>query len=256
MTTLFVSDLHLSGERPEKIEIFKRLLHSASGRIEALYILGDLFEYWLGDDDDSPPHNEIIESLRGFGASGTRLALMRGNRDFLIGSRFAESTQCELLADPSVLDLYGEPTLLMHGDLLCTKDVDYQALRKTVTDPRWQQSVLSKTLEERRKLALDMRDGSKAHIRAQDEFIMDVEQKTVVDYLREHGVRALIHGHTHRPGIHEFALDGSAARRTVLGDWYASDSVLLCTPGGQRLLGVESYLRETGWPRQPSRPVS
>lgn len=234
-TTLFVSDLHLSRERPGKVRLFRQFLSATAARVEALYVLGDLFEYWLGDDDDAPPHEEIVEALRAFADAGPALYFMRGNRDFLIGERFAHRTGCRLLADPTVIDLYGRRTLVMHGDLLCTRDHAYQSLRKMVNDPGWQTQVLSKPLSERRLLAENMRSGSRAHTAAQEEFIMDVEHGTVERYLRDHGVRELIHGHTHRPRIHEFDIDGRAARRIVLGDWYAGDSVLVAEPAGERL---------------------
>jgi len=243
VSTVFVSDLHLGPERPAKLELFERLLAHAARHCEALYVLGDLFEYWVGDDDDAPPHPRVIEALAALTRTDTKLFVMHGNRDFLIGERFVDRTGCRLLDDPTVIDLYGVPTLLMHGDLLCTRDVDYQALRRTVRDPAWQRAALARPLVERRALAGQMRDGSRAAMNGKSETIMDVEPDAVDAALRRHDVLDLIHGHTHRPAVHEFVCAGRRARRTVLGDWYELDSVLACEPGGrQRLLRVEDLL--------------
>jgi UDP-2,3-diacylglucosamine hydrolase len=242
MTILFVSDLHLSIERPDKVELFKTLLECAAGRVSALYILGDLFEYWLGDDDDSAPNGEVLAALAGFSNSDSQLYVMRGNRDFLIGERFASMTGCTLLSDPTVISLFGRTTLLMHGDLLCTRDHDYQSLRRTVNDPAWQRRVLSKPLAERRVLAAQMRDGSRKHILNRHADIMDVDTDTVCKYMLDYGCRSLIHGHTHRPAEHIFVLAGETAQRTVLGDWYEGDSVLACHDSRQRLLGIREFV--------------
>jgi UDP-2,3-diacylglucosamine hydrolase len=242
MRALFVSDLHLSAERPDKLELFYRLLAHGARSADALYILGDLFEYWLGDDDDEAPHGDIVAALAAFTATATPLYVMHGNRDFLIGANFVAETGCRLLSDPTTIELGGNRILLMHGDLLCSKDLPYQQLRRTVQDPAWRKNVLSKSLDERRDLAAQMRAGSEDAKDTKDAYIMDVDTETVRSYMREHGVLRLIHGHTHRPDLHEFPLDGEPAYRYVLSDWYERDSVLVCEQDGWRQLGVEQYL--------------
>ncbi len=240
----FISDLHLAAERPDRLALFERLLAALPGRCANLYVLGDLFEYWVGDDDDTPPNPEVIAALARLSDAGVGLYFLHGNRDFLVGARFAARTGAMLLPDPTVIDLYGVPTLLMHGDLLCTGDVDYQRLRAMVRDPGWQRQALAQPLAARRALAERLRRGSRDATQAKSESIMDVEQDAVVATLRAHGVGRLVHGHTHRPGVHEFPLAGAYARRTVLGDWYELDSLLVCEPGDrQRLLRVEDWLR-------------
>jgi UDP-2,3-diacylglucosamine hydrolase len=244
VATVFISDLHLSRARPEKVALLRRLLERSAGRVEALYILGDLFELWLGDDDDTMPHSAVVAALRHFSAGGTPLYLMHGNRDFLVGERFALAAGCTLLSDPHAANLYGTRALLMHGDLLCTQDIDYQAFRRKVRDPRWQQWFLAKPLWLRKLMGHMARLRSRLASRGKPASIMDVEQTTVLATMREHSVALLIHGHTHRPGIHDFELDGSRVRRIVLGDWYEQDSVLVCEARGQRLLRVTDYLEE------------
>lgn len=243
MHTVLASDLHLCASRPEKFALFEALTRHCAAHADALYLLGDVFEYWLGDDDDTPPHDAALRALAELTAAGTPVYVMRGNRDFLLGERFAAATGCTLLADPCVVELCGEPALLMHGDLLCTLDVDYQALRRMVHDPSWQQMVLAKPLAERRSLAERMRYSSDAAKQAKPETIMDVEPATVERYLREHDVARLVHGHTHRPGLHRMTVDGRPAERIVLGDWYRDCEVLCCSDEGLRLMPVEELLR-------------
>ncbi len=241
MATLFISDLHLCATRPEPIDTFCRLLSGPARRAEALYILGDLFEAWIGDDDERSPHAEIVAALAEYSAAGP-LYVMHGNRDFLMGPRFAERTRCSLLPDPSLVDLYGTPTLLMHGDTLCTRDHDYQAFRKQVRNPLWMQGFLARPLAERAAIAQNLREGSRAAVQQKAAEIMDVDPEAVCAAMRAHGVLQLIHGHTHRPAIHELSLDGQAARRIVLGDWYQRDSVLVMDGQGPRLLPVAALL--------------
>ncbi len=235
--TLFVSDLHLDEQRPEKLAAFLSLLEKAAGS-NALYILGDLFEVWLGDDDSRDPHPEIIQGLRKLTASDTPVFVVRGNRDFLLGDRFVSESGVTLLDDTTVIDLYGEPTLIMHGDLLCTSDHDYQTFRQMFSDPAWQRQQLQKPFAERLAIAQHMRAESQRANQNKTESIMDVEQSSVKKILRKNSVHKLIHGHTHRPGVHEFELDGQTARRTVLNDWYTNDGVLVCTVEGQTLVKV------------------
>jgi UDP-2,3-diacylglucosamine hydrolase len=229
---VFASDLHLSCEIPEKIFLFESFLKRAEKSAGTLYLLGDVFEIWLGDDDDSEPHPRVIRALRQFADSGADLFVMCGNRDFLFGSEFAQASGATLLPDWHTVDLFGTATLLTHGDLLCTKDVQYQEFRKYVRDPLNQKSFLACPLDERRKIAANTRSGTQASMLDKDEVIMDVEQVTVDRIMNEYGVDQLIHGHTHRPATHRFKSDTGASReRHVLGDWYTDGSVII---GGSR----------------------
>ena len=233
MHTLFISDLHLSNERPAINTLFLDFLRSRATHAQALYILGDLFEYWIGDDVASlPDYQPLISGLRSLTQSGVPVYVMHGNRDFLIGQGFEKITGCQLLADPIVISLYGENTLLMHGDTLCTDDVAYLKFRSMVRNPDWVKMFIAKTIPERVAIVRDYREISKTATAAKKPEIMDVNQGAVQAVLREHGVRHLIHGHTHRPAQHRFDLDGTPVRRTVLGDWYDQGSVLVCDANG------------------------
>ncbi|MEJ2685689.1 MAG: UDP-2,3-diacylglucosamine diphosphatase [Gammaproteobacteria bacterium] len=233
--TVFISDLHLDPERPVITELFLDFLAGPARGCDALYILGDLFEAWVGDDDDSPTLQPVLEALADCTGAGLPVSVMTGNRDFLIGEGFTARTGCRLLPDPSVVDLYGEPTLLMHGDTLCTDDLEYQQFRRLVRDPAWQRQFLAKPLEERRQMAAGLRETSRQRTAHKAVDIMDVNHEAVLSALREHHVRRLIHGHTHRPATHELTVDGAPATRIVLGDWYEQGSVLWCDPTGCRL---------------------
>ena len=236
MTTLFISDLHLDGSRPETTELFLRFLKEEAHQASALYILGDFFEAWIGDDDDNPHHARIMEGLREVTQAGLPAYLMHGNRDFLIGKRFAERTGARLLADPTVIDLYGTPTLLVHGDTLCTDDVQYQKARATMHNPVVQGVFLALPLFLRRRYAAHLRAKSREHTAGKDQYIMDVNQGAVEATMREHGVRRMIHGHTHRPAVHRFkSADGKAMERVVLGDWHDQVSELRWTAEGGML---------------------
>ena len=212
--TLFISDLHLDPARPAVTRAFARFLDRHRS-CQCLYILGDLFEAWLGDDDDAPLAIEVRQLLREFVDAGPTLAIMPGNRDFLIGRRFCESAGAELLADPTLIDLYGERVLLMHGDSLCTEDREYRQFRHTVRDPAWQAELLGHSLAERRELAARLRSMSREANSNKAEDIMDVAPEAAVTVMRRYGVSQLIHGHTHRPARHEIA----SGLRWVLGDW-------------------------------------
>ncbi|KAB7622597.1 UDP-2,3-diacylglucosamine diphosphatase [Alkalilimnicola sp. S0819] len=233
MPSYFISDLHLDRSRPAITDLFLRFLGTAAEECEALYILGDLFEAWIGDDAVGP-EEPVIAGLAAFSARRP-LYFLHGNRDFLIGERFAALTGAQLLPDPCVHRLYGRDVLLMHGDLLCTDDHEYQALRVQLRDPRWQQAFLARSIEERIAFARDAREKSSARNSRTEEYLMDVNQGTVERTLREHGVDRLIHGHTHRPAVHEFTLDGAVAQRIVLGDWYEQGSLLVYGPEGFEL---------------------
>ena len=233
--TLFISDLHLDPERPAITTLFLDFLASRAIRSDALYILGDLFEAWIGDDDTSSMNQAVCAGLKACATAGTPVYVMRGNRDFLLGSDFAERSGCTLLEDPTRIDLYGRPALLMHGDLLCTDDTEYMAFRKMVRDPVWQRDLLAKPLDERRQMAQAMRASSREQTGGKPESIMDVNSDAVVRLMTEHHVQRLIHGHTHRPAIHDLDIAGHAAQRIVLGDWYEQGSVLVCSPAGCEL---------------------
>jgi UDP-2,3-diacylglucosamine hydrolase len=233
--TLFISDLHLDAQRPATTELFIRFLGDRARRAGALYILGDLFEAWIGDDDDSAHAVTVCDALKSCTDTGVPVFIMHGNRDFLLGGRFTQRSGARLLDDPSSVDLYGEQVLLTHGDLLCTDDTQYQDYRREVRTRGWQQAFLARSLDERRRLAADMRDASYSAQQHKPENITDVSSAAVNAMMQQHGVRQLIHGHTHRPGIHEFSLNGVAVKRMVLGDWYSGSSLLECTPRGCRL---------------------
>lgn len=220
MTTLFISDLHLSLERPGILRLFLRFLEEQAAGAEHLYILGDLFDAWIGDDDQTPPIPEILTAMRHCSERGTRLSLMHGNRDFLIGERFAGATGCSLLQDPTRLELEGPPTLLMHGDLLCTDDQDYQQARKLLRSPAFIQELMGKSIPERIAMAAEFRrrSGEATSLKSSD--IMDVNQQTVEHTMREQDVTRLIHGHTHRPASHRFELDEKIVERIVLPEWH------------------------------------
>ena len=233
--TLFISDLHLDPERPAVTALFLEFLATRAREADAVYILGDLFEAWIGDDDTSPLNLEIIQGLRACVDAGTPVFVMHGNRDFLLGERFAGQSGCVLLADPARIDLYGVPTLLMHGDLLCSDDTDYLAFREMVRDSGWQTELLAKPLMVRREMAAEMRRNSRDKTAGKPESIMDVNPATVLDTMAQHAVLQLIHGHTHRPGVHTLHIAGQPARRFVLGDWYDQGSLLECDRDGCRL---------------------
>jgi UDP-2,3-diacylglucosamine hydrolase len=236
VTVLFISDLHLDAGHPETIQRFTAFMAGEAHTASELYILGDLFEAWIGDDDDDPRVAPILDALRAFTHGGRRCAVMHGNRDFLIGERFCATTGCRLLGDYERIEAFGEPLLLTHGDLLCTDDTRYQALRAQLRDPVWQREFLDKPLVERRNIANDLRQMSATEIASKAEYIMDVNPSTVERTMREFEVRRLLHGHTHRPGIHDFELDGLKAQRIVLGAWYEQASFVRWDEDGLRLL--------------------
>jgi UDP-2,3-diacylglucosamine hydrolase len=240
VTTLFVSDLHLDAARPETTRLFLDFLRDEAAEAEALYILGDLFEAWVGDDESDPPAGEVRAALSALTRSGVPVWLARGNRDFLLGPRFADETGARMLPDPCVVRLAGEPTLLMHGDLLCSDDAAYLAFRAQVRDPAWQSDFLSRPLAERHAFAERARQASAQHqggLRAGGmlEAITDANPGTVSATMARHGVRRLIHGHTHRPAVHVIDVEGRPAQRIVLGDWYEQGSVLRVDADGIEL---------------------
>lgn len=237
--TLFISDLHLDPERPAVTALFLELLETRARSSDALYILGDLFEAWVGDDDTSPLNQVVCEGLKQCATSGTPVFIMHGNRDFLLGAQFAAASSCTLLDDPALVDMYGTPTLLMHGDLLCSDDKEYMAFRAMVRDKQWQRELLSKSLEERQLIAKEMRDRSREQTGGKPESIMDVNSDAIARTMTAHHVQRLIHGHTHRPAIHDLVISGQPAQRIVLGDWYEQGSLLECSSSGCRLEALE-----------------
>lgn len=232
---LFISDLHLDPSRPQVTGLFLDFLAGEARGAAALYILGDLFEAWIGDDDPEPDHARVIAGLRALADSGVALYLMHGNRDFLLGEAFAARSGARLLPDSVVIELSGAPALLLHGDTLCTDDRAYQDFRAMVRDPAWQRDFLARPIAERQAIAHQLRETSRAATRDKAEYITDVNADAVARCMREAGVRLLIHGHTHRPAVHGFDLDGRPARRIVLGDWYEQGSLLRCDGAGCRL---------------------
>jgi len=235
MTTLFISDLHLDDRRPETTELLKRFLLDEAVDAEALYILGDLFEFWLGDDVPSRCSLEVASALSSLADGGIPCYFMHGNRDFLLQNAYADQAGMKLLPEEYVVDLYGEQVLLMHGDSLCTDDVAYQQFRTMVRNPAWQQDFLSRVPEERLQIALQARDASAEHKGKVDMNIMDVNPGEVIAAFERHGVHRLIHGHTHRPARHDLSIGGQNAQRIVLGDWYTQGSVLRVNPGSYDL---------------------
>ncbi len=234
---LFISDLHLSEERPGTTRLFLDFLSQKARGAEALYILGDLFDAWAGDDDlDDTHHKPIVEGMRALVEGGTPLYLMHGNRDFLLGTDFATASNAVLLADPTVIDLYGQGTVLTHGDALCTDDVEYQGFRAMVRQAPWQQRFVAQPLAQRKAQIAELRGRSEQAKSYKDEAIMDVNAEAVVDLLRRNGAPPLlIHGHTHRPGRHLIEVDGKRCERIVLADWDVCGSYLECSPQGCEL---------------------
>jgi UDP-2,3-diacylglucosamine hydrolase len=231
--TLFISDLHLCANQPQCAEVFLHFMRQRAPQAEALYILGDLFEYWAGDDDlDAPLHREIIQALRTLTEGGTRVYLMRGNRDLLMGRALEQASGTQLLADPTLLDLYGTPTLISHGDTLCTDDAAYQAFRNQVHQTEWQQLFLAQPLAERRTQIEQMRARSEKEKKSKSKEIMDVNADAVAALLREYGYPRLIHGHTHRMGRTLYHLEGHTCERWVLGDWHTTGNALRCDANG------------------------
>lgn len=236
--TLFVSDLHLDDARPHIVENFERFCADEARNADALYVLGDLFEAYVGDDDDAALNARIAAALHGVVDSGVPVHFIAGNRDFLLGGDYAGRCGMDLLDDGTVVDLYGTPTLILHGDVLCTDDTAYLAFRKQVRDPKWRAAFLARPLDERRAFAREARDASRAHTSQTDMAIMDVNQHAVENALLDAGVTRMIHGHTHRPAIHDFTLDGKPVQRIVLGDWYEQGSVLRVTHDNVELRGL------------------
>ena len=242
MTTLFISDLHLDAARPAITELFGQFLQRQARSADALYILGDLFEAWVGDDDPSEVGTQVAAGLRQVADAGVPVYFIRGNRDFLVGRDYAARAGFRILSDPAVVMLYGKPTLLMHGDLLCTDDAAYQAFRTQTRAPAWQAQFLSQPLAARLAFAAQARAASQAHqsgMKKSDsahfETVTDVSPSTVESSFTRFGIDTLIHGHTHRPKMHALRVHGRDCQRIVLGDWYQQGSVLRVDANGMQL---------------------
>ncbi len=238
MTTLFLSDLHLDPARPEITALFLAFLDAEARDADALYVLGDLFESWVGDDDPSDAGAAVAARFAALREAGVPVAFLHGNRDFLVGRTYAQRARMTLLPDPAVIDLYGRPVLLTHGDLLCTGDVEYQAVRAQVRDPVWQAQMLAQPLPARLAFAQQARDASQARaatLRGAGtmESITDVAPATVDEWFLRYGVDTMIHGHTHRPAVHALQVAGRDCRRIVLGDWFEQGSVLRAHADGR-----------------------
>ena len=239
MTTLFISDLHLEADRPDIADQFLRFLETEAIHAEALYILGDLFESWVGDDDPNEHYKWVKQGLRKLTRKDVPVYFMHGNRDFMIGEDFAAETGVTILSDPDVRDIHGDKVLLSHGDAYCTDDVEYQAVRKMTRDPQWKAMMLQKSVEERLAFAAQARQASMARGGTINVEIMDVNADAIDTAMREAGVTIMLHGHTHRPAVHEITVDGEAAQRIVLGDWYDQGSVVRWDADGPVLAAME-----------------
>ncbi|MDH6633662.1 UDP-2,3-diacylglucosamine hydrolase [Lelliottia sp. 489] len=236
MATLFIADLHLQTEEPAITAGFLRFLQGEARSADALYILGDLFEAWIGDDDPNPLHREIAAAIKALVDSGVPCFFIHGNRDFLIGKRFARESGMTLLPEEQVLDLYGRKVLIMHGDTLCTDDTGYLAFRAKVHTPWIQTLFLALPLFIRNRIAAKMRAGSKAANSSKSLSIMDVNPQAVIEVMEKHRVQWLIHGHTHRPDVHTLSANGEPAHRVVLGAWHTEGSMVKVTPDGIELI--------------------
>jgi len=244
MSRLFVSDVHLDAGTPDAVEQFLQFLRTHAASAEALYILGDLFEVWVGDDETDSDKQTICAALRSLTTSGVACFVIHGNRDFLLGRGFCDATGCRLLSDPVVAEFDGERVLLTHGDALCTDDHSYQELRSIVRTAPWQRRFLALPLADRELLANQARAGSRKHTARTIPTIMDVNPEAVGKAYRATGVRRIIHGHTHRPDIHNLTVDGIPVQRIVLGAWYEQGSYLICERGDYEL---RELAREPNW---------
>lgn len=235
MATLFISDLHLSASRAGLADLFVAFLERRVRPTDTLYILGDLFEVWLGDDAATGDQRRTMAALRARADSGTRIMFIHGNRDFLAGKGFEEESGCRILPDASIIRLGDEPVLIMHGDSLCTDDVEYQAFKAKVRQPALQAQFLALPIEQRQAIAQSYRAESAKSTRRKPMEIMDVNAQAVAETMRAQGVTRLIHGHTHRQAIHDLTLDGAPAQRIVLGDWDETGCVLTHDESGYRM---------------------
>jgi UDP-2,3-diacylglucosamine hydrolase len=238
VAALFISDLHIDASRPAITQHFLGFLAAEAKDAEVLYILGDLFESWIGDDAPDAAQSAAIAGIHTLTTHGVPCFVMHGNRDFLLAQQFCRASGAEILPDPLIVTLYGEPVLVMHGDALCTDDHAYQRLRATVREADWQRQFLALSITSRRALAGAARVGSQAHTAAVEYAITDVNAESVAMALRSAGTATLLHGHTHRPAIHALQVDGRACTRIVLGDWYDQGSLLRWDHDGPELVSL------------------
>jgi len=237
--TLFIADLHLTPNHPVSLDRCLAFLTGRAQSVEALYILGDLFDVWIGDDDEESGYQSVITALQQLTQQAIPVFVMVGNRDFLLGSVFSERSGCQLIPDPTIINLYGIPTLLTHGDSLCTADIAYQTFRQQVRQPSWQEQFLAQPLPQRRLLAQQARAQSQTYTQSTTLDIMDVTTEAVTTLLKTHGIHRLIHGHTHRPGRYELRVNHQTAYRCVVGDWQREEIVILrSTMKGCQLLNL------------------
>jgi UDP-2,3-diacylglucosamine hydrolase len=242
--TLFISDLHLSTGDPDRLQDFKQLLRGPARQARALYILGDIYEeFWVGNDDKTPPNQEIINELLNLSRSGTKTFFLKGNRELLMDKGFEVLSGVKLLPDHALIELYGERVLLMHGDLLCTRDHNYHLFRTFITNPLVRMIIRLLPYRLRIWLAHGIRPAMNRSMRQKHEDIMDVDITAVNETMQHYKVNEIIHGHTHRPGIHEFEKDGKPLRRIVLGDWYRHAEILICEDGSRHLVTLSNYLQ-------------
>ncbi len=234
MINAFISDLHLEESNPHVVDIFIKFLNECTKNASALYILGDFFEVWIGDDDLTPFNRKIIDALAKATQNGLSIYFMHGNRDFLIGKKFLKMTGCQLLPDEFVTTIFGTPTLLMHGDTLCTEDIKYLKFRKKSRSRLFKFFIQLYSLKKRRAIAQNYREKSKAHTSQSPDSIMDVTQSEVLRVMKKNRVLHLIHGHTHRPAVHHFEIDGQKATRTVLSAWHTGGNALICYEDGRQ----------------------
>lgn len=254
MTVAFVSDIHLTPDTPEILDRFREFADRIPSRARQLYILGDLFEFWIGDDGtELLGHSEAEALLKRISDSGVDLYFIHGNRDFLVGGEFARRTGCKILPDPTVIELGGSRILMSHGDSLCIQDTEHQARRRQMTSSKWKVAFLDQPLDRRLATAREMRGKSEAAKQQKDMHIMDVDQEHLEQVMRQHRTPVLIHGHTHRPAVHRFRLDGVQATRIVLGDWYTQQSMLVCEDGHYSLYEGERLVGQSVSPVFPAR---
>tara|TARA_Y100001980_G_C14483630_1_gene261713 strand:+ start:52 stop:777 length:726 start_codon:yes stop_codon:yes gene_type:complete len=239
MTTVFLSDIHISDQHPEISKHLEEFLLEEGSKTDTIFVLGDLFEYWLGDDDPNPSFAEIKNLLRKLSDKNISIFFIHGNRDFLIGESFAEETGCHILRDPHVIDLYGKKVLISHGDIFCTDDKEYQLFRNQTRDPAWKKFILNKPLAFRKNFAKKARLQSQEHTSSEKSKIMDVNEDEILKMYEKYNVDIIIHGHTHRPAIHDVFFNGRNCQRIVLGDWYEQGSILKCDETGFDLIELD-----------------